>query len=145
MTCWATGADGLPPVASLPRLPPFPLRTATAILGASAGANEMNQPWGGCPVALSAVPVLPATLTPRIWAAAPVPESTTPSISVGSVAATSGEIAEGRRGGGGGAGWARNAWKDWVSAGVSSPPQTSLPKFLMGLLVWAGRNCPAGA
>src|ERR1700716_2288907 len=31
-----------------------------------------------------------------------------------------------------------------VGAWVMPPPQTSLPKFLIGMLVWAGRNCPAG-
>src|SRR5438132_332998 len=38
---------------------------------------------------------------------------------------------------------AKYTLQDWVSAWVMSPPQTSLPKFLIGMLVWAGRNCPA--
>src|SRR5713226_5884221 len=93
MTCCAIGAESFPPVASLPRLPPFSTSTATAIFGASAGAKAMNQACGGCPAAVCAVPVLPATFTPGIWAAVPVPAFTTPSINVVSVVATSGGTA----------------------------------------------------
>ena len=41
--------------------------------GASAGANAMNHACGRSPWAVSAVPVLPATCTPGICAAVPVP------------------------------------------------------------------------
>jgi len=41
--------------------------TATATTGFSAGANPMNQPCGG-PAGFSAVPVLPATWIPEIFA-----------------------------------------------------------------------------
>jgi hypothetical protein len=40
----------------------------------------MNQAWGALPRACWAVPVLPATWRPEIWAAVPVPPSTTWSI-----------------------------------------------------------------
>src|SRR6188472_4043305 len=54
--------------------------TATATFGSSAGANDTNQAYGGRPGALCAVPVLPATRTPGIWAETAVPWSTTPTI-----------------------------------------------------------------
>ena len=54
----------------------------------------MNQACGGLPLPCWAVPVLPATLTPSIWAAVPVPSDTTASIIRVSWAATSGETAE---------------------------------------------------
>ncbi len=58
-------------------VPPVPLwrsrTTATATLGFSAGAKEMNQVVFTWFAPVSAVPVLPATLTPEICAAVPVP------------------------------------------------------------------------
>ena len=73
MTALAMGAATRPPKASLPALPPSSTTTATATLGLSAGAKEMNHAWGALPFACCAVPVLPATGTPGICAAAPVP------------------------------------------------------------------------
>src|ERR1051325_4391587 len=63
-------------------VPPEPLwfcmTTATATRGAFAGAIETNHVGFGVPgPPFSAVPVLPATLTPGIWAAVPVPPVTT--------------------------------------------------------------------
>ncbi len=55
MTSRAIGAETSPPVP-----PPFVTKTATAIVGSSAGAKPMNQLWSGAS-GVSAVPVLPAT------------------------------------------------------------------------------------
>ena len=68
-----------PPVASLPMFPPNSTRTATTIFGCWAGAKQTNQAWG-FPLGFWAVPVLPATVTPGICAAVPVPDWTTPII-----------------------------------------------------------------
>src|SRR6266571_1552816 len=76
ITARAMGAATCPPVASLPRLPPLSTTTATAILGSSAGAKHTNHAWG-LPPGCCAVPVLPATRTPEIWAGVPVPAWTT--------------------------------------------------------------------
>ena len=93
--------------------PPEPLRTnsaATAIFGLPAGANEVNQAsvlFGSdgavSPSAVrvsssSAVPVLPATFTPGMAAAVPVPKPTTPIISSSIVEAILGEITRSRLG-----------------------------------------------
>ena len=64
--------------------------TATATWGASAGANETNQACGSAP-RRAAVPVLPATVTPGICAAVPVPLWTTDTIIAVIAAAFSGE------------------------------------------------------
>ena len=64
------GAAREPPVASRDRSPPFSTSTATAILGASAGANAMYQLCGGVAlgsVPCSAVPVFAAICTPVIF------------------------------------------------------------------------------
>src|SRR4029079_262543 len=63
-------------------VPPWPLAfgivTATAIRGASTGAKQMNHAWVNSALGpVSAVPVLPATVTPSSAAAVPVPSSTT--------------------------------------------------------------------
>src|SRR4051812_20567964 len=63
-------------------VPPEPLwfwrTTATATVGWSAGAKATNQVVFRVPVPpVSAVPVLPATFTPGIWAAVRVPPVTT--------------------------------------------------------------------
>src|SRR2546430_11909781 len=50
--------------ASSPPRGEFSNRIATATVGASAGANPTNQPCGA-PEGFSALPVFPATLTPR--------------------------------------------------------------------------------
>ena len=47
--CLAIGAATSPPVASLPKSPPFSTITATAYRGASAGANAMNHACGFSP------------------------------------------------------------------------------------------------
>ena len=77
--------------------PPVPAwsesATATATLGASAGAKAMNQVLLRPETPVSAVPVLPATDTPEIWAAVPVPDSTTSVIMAVSSAAVDGSIA----------------------------------------------------
>ena len=60
MTSRAIGAETSPPVP-----PPFFTKTATAIVGSSAGAKPMNQLWSGAS-GVCAVPVLPATSTPSM-------------------------------------------------------------------------------
>src|SRR5665647_234094 len=93
MTWRAIGAATLPPNASLPAFPPFSTTTATATFGSLAGANAVNQACGLPPLACWAVPVLPATSMPEIWAEVPVPDLTTVSIIRVRAAATSGLIA----------------------------------------------------
>ena len=70
MMARAIGAAVAPPVPAWSES-----ATATATSGRSAGAKAMNQVLlrPGTPV--SAVPVLPATEMPGIWAATPVPDS----------------------------------------------------------------------
>ena len=77
MTVFAIGAAVWPPTPCW-----FSRKTAIATRGASAGAKAMNEVvfTPGAPV--SAVPVLPATATPGICAAVPVPPVTTDSIIV---------------------------------------------------------------
>ena len=58
-----------------------------------AGANAANQACGAWPAAVCAVPVLPATVTPGICAAVPVPCCTTVIIMSRSAAALAGVIA----------------------------------------------------
>ena len=70
----------------------FSSMTATATRGASAGAKAMNQVCD-VPRPVWAVPVLPATATPGIWALAPVPPATTPTIMSRTAWATSGGTA----------------------------------------------------
>jgi hypothetical protein len=93
MTARAIGAATLPPNASLPAFPPSSTTTATAIFGSLAGANATNQACGAPPLACWAVPVLPATSMPLIWAGVPVPDLTTVTIILFRAAATSGVIA----------------------------------------------------
>ena len=88
-------------------MPPSSTTTATAIFGLSTGANAVNHASGGEPFAVCAVPVLPATCTPLIWALVPVPDWTTASIIVVSWLATSGVTAV-------------ENWVGWVSEIVSS-------------------------
>src|SRR5664280_1467202 len=85
----AIGAATAPPVASLPMLPPSSTTTATATLGVSAGAKATNQACGAAPSACWAVPVLPATWMPGIWATCAVPLLTTCTIIAVSWSATS--------------------------------------------------------
>src|SRR5882757_382929 len=94
-TCFAIGAATRPPVTSALLDPPCSTSTAIAYFGWSAGANAMNHACGFSPVTVSAVPVLPATLTPGICAAVPVPpgSSTTACMNVVMVAAVVGSIA----------------------------------------------------
>jgi len=77
MTVFAIGAAVRPPTPCW-----FSRKTEIATRGASAGAKAMNEVvfTPGAPV--SAVPVLPATATPGIWAAVPVPLVTTDCIIV---------------------------------------------------------------
>src|SRR5690606_2466256 len=72
-----------------PPLPAFSSITATAVIGVpSTIAKPTNQPWSGSsPV--SAVPVLPPTTAPAIWAFRPVPSATTPTIMSCRTSATS--------------------------------------------------------
>src|SRR6266516_4362712 len=71
MIAFAIGAAVVPPA-------PVWFWSATATGGALAGAKAMNQVVFGVPgPPVSAVPVLPATRTPGIWAAVPVPPVTT--------------------------------------------------------------------
>ena len=72
MICFAIGAATSPPVACWRST-----TTATAMRGLSAGAKAMNQVVLTWFSPVSAVPVLPATLIPGIWAAVPVPPVTT--------------------------------------------------------------------
>src|SRR5213080_3808193 len=79
-------------------VPPAPVwfwsATATATRGAFAGAKAMNHVVFGVPgPPVSAVPVLPATLIPEIWAAVPVPPVTTACIISFSCEAVLGRIA----------------------------------------------------
>src|SRR6266567_403355 len=78
-------------------VPPTPVwfcsTTATAYLGWLAGAKQMNQAVLIPLLPVSAVPVLPATGTPGICAAVPVPPVTTASIMDVSSAAVLGFIA----------------------------------------------------
>src|SRR5215813_7711482 len=87
MTVLAIGAAVCPPTPCW-----FSRKTETATRGASAGAKAMNDVvfTPGAPV--SAVPVLPATATPGIWAAVPVPPVTTDSIMAVRALAVSAEI-----------------------------------------------------
>src|SRR5664279_1826127 len=82
MTALATGAANAPPK------PGTPLSvTAIATVGLAAGAKAMNQTLLiAVRGSVSAVPVLPATCTPGIWAFVPVPSLTTASI-IGVIAA----------------------------------------------------------
>src|SRR3954471_18021228 len=89
MTRRAIGAAAWPPA------PAATIITATATLGFSAGAKATNQAvvlrGSGAASAVgrsSAVPVLPATVTPGIAAAVPVPPRTTPIIMSRTWAAT---------------------------------------------------------
>src|SRR5215207_8558539 len=75
MISLAIGAETVPPVAFW-----FWSTTAIATLGSSTGAKAMNQAVFRPATPVSAVPVLPATRTPEIRAAVPVPPETTPSI-----------------------------------------------------------------
>src|SRR4051794_35471107 len=93
MTSLAMGAATRPPVASWLRLPPSSTSTATATTGFCAGANAMNHACGASPVPCCAVPVLPATVTPEMRAAVPVPLSTTRTIIAFSCAAFAADIA----------------------------------------------------
>ncbi|MPM63510.1 hypothetical protein SDC9_110390 [bioreactor metagenome] len=52
-------------------------KTATAILRLFFSAKHVNQAYGGLSVVVWAVPVLPPTVTPLIWALVPVPLLTT--------------------------------------------------------------------
>src|SRR5690606_40218691 len=63
-----------------PPFPAFSSITATAVIGVpSTIAKPTNQPCSGSsPV--SAVPVLPPTTAPALWAFRPVPSATTPTI-----------------------------------------------------------------
>src|SRR5439155_12377722 len=74
-TCLATGAENWPPKPCC-----FSRTTATTKRGAFAGAKQTNQVVFTWATALSAVPVLPATWTPEICAAVPVPLWTAPTI-----------------------------------------------------------------
>ena len=89
MTAAATGAAASPPVEAVSSM-----TTATATWGSSAGAKPMNQAWLRLGSSLSAVPVLPATVTPTPDSAArvPVPSRTTSSIIAASSAAFDGLI-----------------------------------------------------
>ncbi len=88
MTCLATGAANAAP------WPGTPWRvTAIATVGSAAGAKAMNHTLLiAVPICVSAVPVLPATLTPGICASVPVPSLTTPSIMVVTAFAVEGFI-----------------------------------------------------
>src|SRR5215216_7464255 len=88
MIALAIGAAVVPPVPACAESV-----TATATVGLSAGAKQMNQVWFLPVTPVSAVPVLPATGTPEIWAAVPVPPSTTALIMAVSSAAVFGSIA----------------------------------------------------
>lgn len=93
MTARPIGAAIDPPVASAPSSPPFSTITATAMLGASAGANATYQPCGlssGSPC--WAVPVLDAISTPEILPS-PLVFCSDCSIMSRIVRATSGETA----------------------------------------------------
>jgi hypothetical protein len=68
MMAAATGAAATPPVRGVSSM-----TTATATTGASAGAKPMNHAWLRFGSDDSAVPVLPATVTPALESAAPVP------------------------------------------------------------------------
>src|SRR6267378_4897283 len=76
ITCFAMGAEIVPPKP----LSWCSTTTAMATRGASAGAKAANQVVWMLPRPTSAVPVLPATLTPGMAAAGPVPPVTTSSI-----------------------------------------------------------------
>ena len=89
----AIGPPRAPPAISLRPVLLDCTRTATAIFGLSAGANPVNQAYGGRSAVLCAVPVLPATLTPEIRAGVPVPRSTTDVIISVSMPAVLGETA----------------------------------------------------
>ena len=89
MTARAIGAATMPPVS---RGVVFSTTTAIATLGLAAGAKLMNHAYGEAPPCC-AVPVLPATTTPGIFAAVPVPDVTTVSIIDVSSRATVGETA----------------------------------------------------
>src|ERR1700722_20663341 len=71
MMALAMGAARVPPWYSFSE-GWFGSSTATAMVGAAAGANAANQA-SICPVPVWAVPVLPATATPGMRAATPGP------------------------------------------------------------------------
>ena len=68
MTALAIGPPSRPPAMSPGAVLLDCTSTATATLGSSAGAKEVNQAYGGRESVDSAVPVLPATRTPGIAA-----------------------------------------------------------------------------
>ena len=78
MTALAIGAATRPPRGLVAGGAAVLDTTATATCGSSAGAKAVNHACGAWPSACWAVPVLPATGTPAICAAVPVPSSTTP-------------------------------------------------------------------
>src|SRR5262249_42542835 len=90
ISCFAIGAATAPPK------PSFwcSTTTAPATVGLSAGATKMNQAsYTVLQAPVSAVPVLPATTTPGIWAAVPVPACTTSTIMFLSAPAVAGFVA----------------------------------------------------
>src|SRR5262245_28800454 len=119
MTDFAIGAARRPPLMSEGSSRPDSTTTATAICGSLAGANEMNQACGLGPGPCCAVPVLPATGMPGIWAFWPVPFSTTSTIMLVRALATSGEIA----------GWFGIGFGSAVNTGVRSGPRTSWTRY----------------
>src|SRR5262249_48508548 len=86
-TCLAIGAASVPPSHCVPSSV-----TAFVPFGLGTGAKATNRPWCDVPSAASAVPVLPATVRPGIWAAVPVPCFTTLSIMAVTLSAVSGFI-----------------------------------------------------
>ena len=78
MTLAATGPATLPPVApsSVSALPSSTTASAISGLSMSDPAKPTNQVVGPLSEPVSAVPVLPATLTPETWALVPVPSAT---------------------------------------------------------------------
>src|SRR4051794_27295618 len=80
ITDFAIGPASAPPEMSFRATPASSIITATATFGSFAGAKEVNQANGGLSGDVCAVPVLPATWTPLIWAFWPVPFWTTSTI-----------------------------------------------------------------
>src|SRR2546430_11004441 len=92
MTAAAMGAATRPPVTLSPRPGWLSTITATATLGASAGAKAISQAWALLPM-VWAVPVLAATTTPGTAARVAVPLATTPTIMSRSLEAVCDEVA----------------------------------------------------
>src|SRR5690606_22602871 len=113
-TARAIGAAPTPPVSPVQSSEALSTSTAPAIRGSSAGANPVNHACAAPELPNSAVPVLPATVTPGSAAAWPEPRSTTATIISESCSAVAGLTARPSTSGSvrliGSRSWSRTVW-----------------------------------